>query len=139
MREKARAQYVANPERARHATKKWLQNNMPRVLARNRDYRRKHPDKFRDHELRSHHALSLSEYEAMLSAHGGVCAICRRPCKSGHRLAVDHSHVAPFHNRGLLCSNCNLSTGKFVDSPALLLALVRYARKWRPKLLEENP
>lgn len=50
-------------------------------------------------------AVTDAEYEAMLTAQGGGCAICRRPPKT-RRLHIDHDHKT-MRVRGLLCHRCN--------------------------------
>jgi len=49
--------------------------------------------------------MALDTYAGeMLSAQGGVCAICRNA--SGQTLHVDHDHKTGYA-RGLLCRDCN--------------------------------
>lgn len=67
------------------------------------------------------------QYEAMLSAQGGLCAICRKVNSDGRRLVVDHNHATK-EVRGLLCSNCNRGIGCFQDSPILLTATIEYLK-----------
>jgi len=56
---------------------------------------------------RSRLGLTLDDYERLLAAQGGVCAICKRPPKQGgRRLHVDHDHSTG-SVRGLLCFICN--------------------------------
>lgn len=54
---------------------------------------------------RARQLLSPDEYEALLEAQGGVCAICGNP-PAKRRLSVDHDH-ATGKVRGLLCFRCN--------------------------------
>lgn len=49
--------------------------------------------------------LSVADYESLLEAQGGVCAICYHPPKV-RRLNADHLH-ATGEVRGLLCHSCN--------------------------------
>ncbi|MGW0186850.1 endonuclease domain-containing protein [Streptomyces sp. NPDC003362] len=61
------------------------------------------------------YSINRTQYEMLLEAQGGGCAICgTRQCSSGNRLAVDHDHsCCPGERscgrciRGLLCQNCN--------------------------------
>lgn len=89
--------------------------------------------------------LTAAQYEALLVAQGGKCAICRARPKS-KRLAVDHDHGTSLV-RGLLCSRCNHDLmGSAWDSMAMALALWHYMNTpptsgaWRaPELGLEAP
>lgn len=71
------------------------------------------------------YGLTAAEYDALLEAQGGRCAICRGKPKS-KRLAVDHNHKTG-EVRGLLCSRCNHDLmGSAWDSLALAAALWHY-------------
>jgi hypothetical protein len=79
-------------------------------------------------DLRKRYGIDFAEYEAMLKAQGGRCAVCgAEEPKSGRmlRLNVDHCH-ATGTVRGLLCTNCNHGIGKFKDDPALMRAAIAY-------------
>ena len=58
--------------------------------------------------------LELEDYDRMLEAQGGCCAICKTT-ESGHNMTddfcIDHNHITD-EVRGLLCSSCNLMIGK---------------------------
>lgn len=69
--------------------------------------------------------LVPGQYDAMLDAQGGVCAICEERCKSGKSLAVDHDHTTGAI-RGLLCANCNRAVGMMADSPLRLRRAAHY-------------
>src|SRR5438034_11558095 len=68
--------------------------------------------------------LTEDEYEAMLEAQVGVCAICKEKPK-GSRLAVDHVHGTD-QVRGLLCNLCNPALGLFKDDTGRLKAAIEY-------------
>jgi hypothetical protein len=71
------------------------------------------------------YGLEAGDYEALLAAQGGRCAICRARPKS-KRLAVDHDHKTGAV-RGLLCSRCNHELmGSAWDSLAIASALWHY-------------
>ncbi len=81
--------------------------------------------------------ITLEEYDKILEAQDGRCAICRRPPKGGKSLAVDHAHrdgrAGPV--RGLLCFLCNrrvvgarsdeviLRMAEYVNNPPAVAAL----------------
>ena len=46
------------------------------------------------------------QYQGLLEAQGGVCAICLRPPTDRRRLDIDHDH-SRMTVRGLLCHRCN--------------------------------
>lgn len=80
--------------------------------------------------LRKFH-MSSQDYDRMLRAQGGVCAICGHPetargCRGTLKdLAVDHCHKTG-RVRGLLCANCNQGLGRFKDDSLLLERASRY-------------
>src|ERR1039457_1875679 len=64
--------------------------------------------------------LTDEQYQAMLLAQGGACAICKFiPGPEDNRLCVDHIHGTDIV-RGLLCGKCNPALGQFEDSLELL-------------------
>lgn len=73
------------------------------------------------------YGITPEQYNSMLQAQGGVCAICKLPCKTYERLGVDHCHETK-KIRGLLCLECNRGIGALKDDPALLDAAAAYLR-----------
>jgi len=59
--------------------------------------------------LIANYGITIEDYDAMLAAQGGGCAICHTPPRS-KRLHVDHDH-ADGRVRGLLCYHCNRTIG----------------------------
>lgn len=74
------------------------------------------------------YGITLEQYNIMLAKQNNVCAICKKECTSGRKLAVDHCHTTN-HVRGLLCINCNRGLGYFKDSSSLLLDAQNYLEK----------
>lgn len=77
--------------------------------------------------LRSKYGLSTEDYEALLVAQDGKCAICRDECETGRRLCVDHDHETG-RVRGLLCVRCNALIGYARDDVRTLAAAAIYLR-----------
>ena len=91
-------------------------------------------DKQRDSRLRKTYGISLADYNRMLKAQKGGCAICGRPPKK-RALDVDHSHRTG-KVRGLLCHRHNRGLAWFSDDPALFRKAARYlARSLKRKVL----
>ena len=76
----------------------------------------------RENQKLKQYGLSRDGYASILAKQGGVCAICKKACSSGRKLAVDHNHHTGAV-RGLLCVKCNNGLGNFGDS----LDLLRFA------------
>ncbi|MFJ4624286.1 endonuclease VII domain-containing protein [Streptomyces sp. NPDC088812] len=68
------------------------------------------PDQRFRRKLRCEYGLTVEQYEALVAAQAGVCAICGKAPGTGKRLAIDHCH-ATGAVRALLCTNCNLAVG----------------------------
>lgn len=83
------------------------------------------PDYDRRANLRWLYGMTLEEYDAMLEAQGGACAVCGGPPMGKGRYHVDHCHSTG-RVRGLLCHKCNVTLGMVQDSCEHLLALVDY-------------
>jgi hypothetical protein len=77
--------------------------------------------------------LSTEQYEALLAAQRGACAICKVSLEeyaSRSRFGafqVDHDH-ATGRVRGLLCHNCNRAIGMLGDNAAILQRAISYLR-----------
>lgn len=66
--------------------------------------RAKQQARSRKQHLEETYGLTLEEYDALLAAQGGKCAICKGT--RTYNLQVDHCHKTGF-TRGLLCKGCN--------------------------------
>lgn len=92
----------------------------------------------RNHARRVANAYGLADYDRLLEAQGGRCAICQRANGATKRLAVDHDH-ATGEVRGALCSPCNRMIGHLRDNPAAFERAAAYlvdppARQLRARL-----
>lgn len=121
-------------DRRREYTRTYYQRNREKLRAYQKDWRSKHRRATRGEysfklNLRDRFGLTVEQYNSMLEAQGGVCAICKRP-KRKRRLAVDHDHKTGMI-RGLLCSPCNTSLGGFGDNSETLTNAIVYLEKHR--------
>lgn len=116
-----------------HATeyhRKWRAENGEAYKAYQRDYyqanKEKLKERMRANALLRQYGLTVQDYDDLLEAQGGGCAVCGvEKGHAGNRLAVDHDHSTG-EVRGLLCDRCNLILGKADDNPELLLGLAAY-------------
>lgn len=134
----------ANHQLRRHNTSRplspfnWLWTEIiagPKDAAeRQREWRKRNPDKAKAIELKRMYGITLDQYNAMVDAQQGKCAICAQPEKSldkdggPRQMPVDHCH-ATGKVRGLLCTACNRALGLFKDSPKILEAAISYLQK----------
>ena len=95
-------------------------------------WRKANPEKYQrsvvDATLRYKYGIGFDDYERLLAAQGGGCAICgnkRSHSKGGGRFHVDHCHATGVV-RGLLCQGCNTTLGQMRDSPELLKRAAEY-------------
>lgn len=117
----------ANPEENRRRVREWQAAHPDRVAARRAIHRS--TGQKREWDRRSHlkrrFGITLEDYEEMLAAQGGGCALCHRPPRSDISLHVDHDH-ANNRIRGLLCFTCNNALGDFEDDTGRLREAARY-------------
>ena len=98
---------------------------IPCFAAQSKLWKQTHPEAVLRINRRYRYDLEPEDYNRLLAAQEGVCAICRQPCPTGRPLSVDHD-ADSLQVRGLLCFNCNTGIGKFYHSPELLKAAVVY-------------
>lgn len=129
-REKARANSRAayarlTPEakaRRDQKAKEWADANADRLSRQKRDRR-----------YRTWYGISLADYEAMLEAQGGGCAICgaKENISIGGKavaMAVDHCHDSG-QVRGIVCDPCNRALGSVRNDPEIAEAMAAYLRR----------
>ena len=111
----------ATREDQRAAQKRWRERNKER-----------HADQTARAKLMHKYGITMDDFDAMLEAQDGRCAICPAT-RPGGRGAwhVDHCHDTGIV-RGLLCSNCNRGMGLLGDDPATLRAAADYLERPRP-------
>ena len=73
--------------------------------------------------IKAKYGLTRADYETVLEAQDGACAICRG--KRPYRLCVDHDHSTG-EVRGLLCRRCNKVLRDVRDSVYVLNGAVMY-------------
>ncbi len=79
------------------------------------------PHQRRRWNLKTKYGLSVAEYEALLEAQAGLCAICRGTLLTPK---IDHDHLTG-SVRGILCHRCNLLLAG-VENPSFLKRALNY-------------
>lgn len=103
--------------------------NKERARATHLAWKAKDPDAYKSRKLRENYGIGIAEYDALLAAQEGCCAICgATETHNGKYLAVDHDHVTG-QIRGLLCAACNKAIGLLQDRPERAAAAAVYV--WR--------
>jgi hypothetical protein len=86
---------------------------------------------------KNYQGMSISVFNEMLEAQGGVCAICLQPETATRNgvvrvLCVDHNHETD-EVRDLLCVGCNTAIGYAMEDPARLRAAAAYLERHMKK------
>jgi len=94
--------------------REYYQKNKDRILAYNREYNRTHKKQLAKYDrvkrLKKYN-LTPEQYDQMVEAQKGSCAICKIPIEKPD---IDHNHQTG-KTRGVLCPRCNHGLG-FVEN-----------------------
>ena len=102
----------SNPEKAKEVEQKYVKAHPEKVALKQRRC-----------SLKRKYGITLDDYNSMLEAQGGRCAICHQ--EKSETLAVDHDHKTG-KVRGLLCGHCNNVIGFAEDKIELLESAIKY-------------
>lgn len=101
-----------------------------------KEYVAAHPvpyEKARQYAYKSRYGITIEEYQDLLEAQNGGCAVCGKPPSGrNEKLSVDHDHETG-QVRGLLCYKHNTAAGLLDDDPELAAQLYLYLKgelKW---------
>jgi Recombination endonuclease VII len=116
----------------------WYQRNREAAIARARLWHREHPERLREYRLKNRDrralqmrrlhlrhtsGMTLEDYDNLLAAQDGECAICGEQPAVGQSMHIDHMDESV---RGILCVRCNNGLGQFKDDPELMLRAAEY-------------
>lgn len=111
----------------------YYSKNREKVIAQQKIWQNKNKHKRkrinRNFTLKRLYGITHDDYDALLAAQGGVCAVCKRgpeTCVQG-TIPVDHDHETGLV-RGLLCDRCNRALGLLKDSVENVAALLKYLK-----------
>jgi len=132
-RQERRAYKARHPDRvrasARVSSRKYKALHPDKVAAQRRSHAARHREQTAARRRRRVYGLTHDEYERLLCAQGGCCAIClTHLADRPRRPHVDHDH-ATGRVRGLLCHACNVGIGQLGDDPRRLVAAIAYLQR----------
>jgi hypothetical protein len=122
---RAKARYEAKRDDIIAYVSQWQKDNPERVRAYRKQYNASRKSELREGHLKRKFGITLADFEAMLAAQGGGCAICGRPAPEGTSLHVDHDHETGVV-RGLLCFTCNGALGMLTENEEHLARAADY-------------
>jgi hypothetical protein len=118
-----------------------------RAVARKKERYSTDPEfrqRYLDTQRKWRYGVTREQFDALLAAQGGGCAVCATTEPGGNGWHVDHDHqccgtlnVAIRRRscgkctRGVLCGACNLAMGRLRDRPDLLLKMHDYITSGR--------
>ncbi len=105
------------------------QNNRREFLNRNDEHKKYQ----KNYHLIKKYNLTIDDYNKKLELQLHGCAICKQPCPTGKKLAVDHDHKTNVL-RDLLCIRCNNVLGLVNDNELLLFDLIEYLKRHQIKV-----
>lgn len=99
--------------------------------------RKKNKLKVKNQSLIRSFGITLEDYNRMLEAQNGVCAICGKSeiiidkrISKLRALTVDHNHKTG-KVRGLLCARCNQALGLFKENSDVCFIAGKYLQKYK--------
>lgn len=131
-----KARDAKRQEELRAYRRAYYLKNRERILEQQRERNRQHykgnQEKYRERNRKARFrkfGLTQDQYQDMLDAQGGGCAICTTSFRVA-RMAIDHCHKTGLV-RGILCVKCNTALGLLGDFPERIMEAARYVEKAR--------
>jgi hypothetical protein len=136
---RAKARYPLVREERIAAAQRCRDENPDRYRANQRRMRSTPEGKERQRagHLKRKYGITIEQYDELLAAQGGRCAICRREPRPDISLHLDHDHESG-QLRGILCFRCNNSLGDLDDDPTLLQAALQYLESYQQAEIEDE-
>lgn len=114
-------------------TKRKAPHPGPRCASHHRAKRDQRKSESHAAHVENTYSITIEQYNAILEAQGGVCAICRKASGKRRNLSVDHDHSCckgPTSCgrcvRSLICRKCNDILGYWRDDPEVMERAILY-------------
>lgn len=135
-REWRKGYYAENRQAILDRQAAYREEKRAEISARLKARREEDPQRYRDQHRQWLYGITRENFDAMLAAQGGGCAICGTTEPGGvGEWHVDHDHACCSTrrtcgncNRGLLCGRCNIMLGYARDDTNLLASAIAYLR-----------
>lgn len=121
-----------NRKKIEERLKGYRERNHERLNVRRKEYQKENYEKFAEQYLLSRYSITMSDYEEILLAQGGKCALCGEELgdlpKGYGRHPIDHDHkgtngkerCAREDIRGIVHPRCNLLLGLIETTPGTI-------------------
>lgn len=117
-----------------NGTYAWREANRDKYNETQRSFQRGlTPEQRYGSEIKRRYGCTLEQYNAMLTAQEGKCAVCSKlhnPAEKKGRLFVDHCHNSG-EVRALLCSACNSMLGYAKDDTRVMAEAIAYLVRFK--------
>ena len=123
--EKCKAIRLANKEKRKAQFKAWYAKNKELAKTRSKEWGDANKARIRHRRILRQYSLTEAGWKQILTAQGGLCAICKTDTPTKLGWSVDHCHIKN-KVRGLLCNKCNTGLGNFSDNASALRAAADY-------------
>lgn len=146
-RDKIKAYQETYRDRQNELHKEYRDAHKEERAAYHKDYSKKNADKFKGYRrkyretnaeaikqrdriswIKTKYGLTVEQYDAMIHAQSGQCAICGGSLEDTRKTHIDHCHSTG-QVRGVLCHACNVGLGHFKDDVDVLARAINYLQK----------
>lgn len=144
-----RKQYQKNKEKETAYNREYKKKHRDKFNALARESMRQHPERRRRYMLKNINGILPEVYDELFKKQSGRCAICgtTKPdtLSSGKKyLSLDHDHrcCSGIKScgkciRGLLCGNCNRGLGQFKDNVLIMKKACNYLLNYEKRKINE--
>ena len=125
----------------------WVRRESRKRMADEKRHFALYPEKAKRHQkrrnLKARFNLSIKEFDRMLAAQKGLCAICGQPERAKlngivKHLSVDHDHSTG-QIRDLLCNACNRAIGLMQENQEALIRAADYLKRHSSEVVQLVP
>lgn len=121
----SREVYASSPDVFAERRRRYWAERGDEMREYHRQWRNANIEKLKWQRREREYGLTQEQAEALVTAQGGGCGVCREPLSDLLAAHVDHCHETG-RVRGILCPPCNKGLGHFGDDPERLRRAADY-------------